>query len=59
MADVPTEADYTFRIVVIGDSGTGKTSMLKCFSDGPEGKRAHQAHCRNGLFLSSYQRIVT
>ena len=26
--------DYQFRLILIGDSNVGKSSLLKCFTDG-------------------------
>ena len=34
--DIPLDPffEYQFRVILIGDSGVGKSSLLRCFTDG-------------------------
>lgn len=43
--------DYQFRLILIGDSTVGKSSLLKCFTDGKFGEvfYFHKYMCKNNI----------
>lgn len=45
-------ADFSFKIVVIGDSGTGKTTLVNRQVDSGQGRRAPVARAKPSLSFS-------
>lgn len=41
--DLDPEGHYQFRVIVLGDAGVGKSSLLRCFAEGPWGRPAGTA----------------